>query len=241
MMLISNLVIVIFGTFVYIWDISAVFPKARVHPKSWMLLLVLLSAMSAVFACGIWILLYVTANILTSAGSDAGNLIATMINKNDIFAIIVFSLFLFGDLCLCHFYGLCREHYVELKDSESVQMFSRCWRFAKDSIYMIDIPVLLGSVLLMILTLFALPDPRFGGLGPKLTSTFSHYSNDYTMTLLDKYLPNVFAGGFFLGAIICQLTYSQIVLAVLTVRVKSAGHGEIACVATTSEEHLAER
>ena len=219
-MMISNVIIILLGTIVYIADVwDGLTGVIRGREGMEFLLCALFAAGGGVICCLAWFALYFSTNLLSAIGVDTQNLVNYLVAWNDGFVILVFIFFLIGDICLFKSYSQGSRHCHRDGVSEDAQECEARKRFAKDAIQFVDGPVLIGSVLLLIFSTLGLTDPRFAAEGPQIAQ-YATYSGAHmtSATPVGAFLPSVFVGGFSLGSISCQLAYSQIVFAVLILR-----------------------
>ena len=219
-MLVSNVVVILLGTIVYIIDVIGGLTRViRGRQGLEWLIFALIIAIVGGFFCVMWLFAYSTANYASGFGLDAENFVTTLINWNDGFVILIFALFLIGDASLLKSYSLGLSHCIRDGSHHVASECEERKRFAKDAIYLVDTPVLVGSVLLLFLNNVALNDARFATVGPEAYKYFIHSGAHLkSAEALSKIMPTVFVGGFSLGSMICQLAYSQIVFTVIILR-----------------------
>lgn len=220
MMLVSNAVVVALGTLVYIVEIWRGLDPAEVG-RSHLISAMLLGVLGGVVVIG-WAAFLFFSNFLALYGGDASKLSWMTLILNDAFIIGVFGCFGLADIFLAYGYHRDLKNCEDNNYSERQKgIFEEKQRYALNCIWFIDVPVIIGSVVLFILTEFVLP--KYGQLTPAAVSIFDHDKVSIVSLMSLTHLSvNTFTAGFILGAVICQLAYSQIVFTALNVKLSLA-------------------
>jgi hypothetical protein len=216
MMIVSNAIVVVLGTWVYIGEIWRGFDPAE-SGRSY-LLAALLCGIAGMAVAIAWVGGVLFYNLLASLGGNASDMSWTFLKINDWFVIGIFFCFGVADVFL--FLGYRRDLQNCEKRSypaDAARGFRQKKNFALNCIFFIDVPVIVGSFVLLLIAQFELP--QFGQLTPFFFGLFVHDKIKVdTLTHLSQVTLNTFVAGFILGSIICQLAYSQMVFTVLNVK-----------------------
>lgn len=220
MLLVSNIVIVALGTAVYITEIFRGLNNTSVKGGLFYLIFALLIAVGAIGLCGVWIMFYYETSRLAAIGVDSEVFASALIGHSDLFVIAVFLAFGVSDWLLAKGYD--RDSAQCLEPANKSECNARK-RFAHDALILIDLPVLLGSLVLWLVANMLLSNSALVGLGPRSAELLAKagLGTDGEQNL-SRVISSTFAGGFSLGSIICQLAYSQFVFTVLNFRVTEA-------------------
>lgn len=232
-LLLIDLVVVFVGTFIYVVEVFLSVQGEGKFGAPW-LLLAFLAGLVGCVVIGFWMHQFSEASLQTSMDgkNNPSAAVIDFVNSSSYFSVGLFLIFLICDLL---YRKGCRLVCAKIDggtDKTALQKYQVKERFCHNSIYFVDMPVFIGSLLLVAVSFFVLN----GGLHETIhhltaaqisaVPVFKNLDNPLGQTSLNEVEEVVFKNfqaGFSVGSLICEIAFSQIIFMFLNFRLMRSG------------------